>query len=308
VAVTHRERIQAVLAGERVDRPPFALWHHFRPAGSPEALAEATVAFFGSFDFDLFKVMPDLPYPAPAGTPLRGEAAWRAVPRLEDPLAGMVEAVRATRRRVPGEVVVATVFSPLALALRFAGGAEAFLAEARAHPAAVAQALEAVAEGEAASVARMLAAGADGVYFATAGQGEGFPAEAYRTFGRPYDLRVLEAARDGWCNVLHMHAVRDLDWRPVLDYPVPILSWSDRLTGVTLDEVLAAAPGKVVMGGIQENGAVVRRDEAALWAEMQDAVRRGAGRLLLAGGCSVPDDIDPESLRLARRLVDRLAG
>jgi uroporphyrinogen decarboxylase len=306
--MTHRERVRAVLLGERPDRPPLALWHHFRPAGSPAALAQATLDFFGGFDFDLFKIMPDLPYPAPPVVPLRGAAAWRSVPRLEDPLAAMVEACRQTRRGAPAEVVVLTVFSPLALAFRFAEGPAAFLEEARSHPAAVHQALAAIAQGLETSVARALSAGADGIYFATAGQGEGFPQEAYRVFGRPYDLRVLDAARAGWCNVLHMHATRALHWRQSVDYPVHVLSWSDRLTGVGLDEVRQAAPEKVVMGGLQENGAVYRADEAALWAEMVDAVRRTGGRLILAGGCSVPDDIAPEGLRLARRLVDRLVG
>ena len=32
-------------------------------------------------------------------------------------------------------------------------------------------------------------------------------AEEYMEYGRPYDLRVLEAAGDGWLNTLHATAI-----------------------------------------------------------------------------------------------------
>jgi uroporphyrinogen decarboxylase len=58
------------------------------------------------------------------------------------------------------------------------------------------------------------------------------------------------------------------------------------------------------MGGLDERGAVVRGDVAALEAEMRDAVRQTGGRrLILAGGCSVPDDIPADHLRSAARLI-----
>lgn len=311
--MTHRERVRRALAGEPVDRPPFVLWHHFRPVGSPQALATATVEFFRGMDFDLFKVMPDLPYPPPAA-PLQDAAAWRALPRMSagagGALAGMPETARLVRQAAPDEVVLVTVFSPLALALRFAGGGPALLEQARRHPDAVAYGLSVIADNVADLCRAALAAGADGIYFATAGQGDGvMPEETYRELGRPYDLQVLSACGAGWCNVVHMHAVAGLHWRLAADYPVQVFSWSDRKTGISLDELAAALPGKAVMGGIDEGGPVVRGDEQALLQEMRDALRRTAGRrLILAGGCSVPDDIAPEHLRLARRLVDRLSA
>ena len=51
-AITHRERIEAAIAGELVDRPPVALWRHF-PVDDQSALslAEATIHFQKDFDF-----------------------------------------------------------------------------------------------------------------------------------------------------------------------------------------------------------------------------------------------------------------
>ena len=311
--LTARERVRRTLSGQAVDRPPVCLWHHFRPSGSAPALAEATLTFFGDLDFDLFKVMPDLPYPNPPGGRITEASAWRGLPAMGagpgQPLHGMAEAVAGVRRARPEAVVLATVFSPLATGIRFAGGGAAFVGLARESAASVGDGLHVLARNLAGQCAACLEAGADGIYFATNGLGDGLLTEAeYGEFGRPYDLQVLQACAAGWCNVLHMHAASGLHWRWVADYPTPVFSWSDRRTGVSLAEVAAALPGKTVMGGIDETGAVVRGDRPGVEAEIQDAVRQTGGkRLILAGGCSVPDDIPVEHLHAARATAAALA-
>jgi len=312
--LTTDERVRRTLRGEAVDRPPICLWHHFRPQGSASALAAATLQFFGDLDLDLFKVMPDLPYPDPAGGRITEAAAWRGLPPLGagpgQALHGMTEAVAAVRRARPEAVILATIFSPLATGIRFAGGGAAFARLARASAESTHHGLRVLAENLAGQCAACLEAGADGIYFATNGLGDGLLTEAeYRDYGRPFDLRVLEACGAGWCNVLHMHAVGALHWSWVADYPTPVFSWSDRRTGVTLGEVAGALPGKVVMGGIDETGAIVCGDRAGVEAEIRDAISQtGSRRLILAGGCSVPDEIPVDHLRAARALVEGLPG
>src|SRR5690349_18469725 len=122
--MTKLERVHAALKGEPVDRPPFIFWHHFRPHGSARALAEATLDFFGRFDLDIYKLMPDLPYPFP----------HRSITRLDDwhllaPVAidagtfgRQIDAVYRVRAEVGPDVpFVITMFSPLTEALYFAG-------------------------------------------------------------------------------------------------------------------------------------------------------------------------------------------
>ncbi len=307
------ERVWQTLAGETTDRPPLCLWHHFRPEGSPQTLAAATVDFFSGFELDIHKVMPDLPYPdpPPAAT---GPALWDALPVLGagpgEPLHPMAEAVAAVRRARPQAVVLATVFSPLALALRFAGGGAGFRQHARTDAATLRRGLATLTANTAGLCRACLRAGADGIYFATAGLGDDLVDEAdYQAFGGPTDREVLAAAAAGRCTVVHLHAGRSLNWRWAIDYPAAVFSWSDRTTGIPLREVAAALPGRTVMGGIDETGtgAIVRGDRPALEAEMRDAVRQTGGRrLILAGGCSLPDDVAPEHIRLARQLVDRI--
>ena len=56
---THRERLQACLAGETPDRVPVALWRHFPVDDqSPETLAAATLHWQSVYDFDFVKVTP----------------------------------------------------------------------------------------------------------------------------------------------------------------------------------------------------------------------------------------------------------
>src|ERR1700738_3798437 len=80
--MTAAERVHAALKGEAVDRVPFCFWHHFKPEGSGERLAAATLDFFHKkFNLDIVKIMPDLPYPVPH-TPLTEAAQWRDLPHL----------------------------------------------------------------------------------------------------------------------------------------------------------------------------------------------------------------------------------
>ena len=57
--ITHRTRLEACLSNQPVDRPPVALWRHFPVDDqTPFGLANATLVFQKTFDFDLVKVTP----------------------------------------------------------------------------------------------------------------------------------------------------------------------------------------------------------------------------------------------------------
>jgi len=59
------------------------------------------------------------------------------------------------------------------------------------------------------------------------------------------------------------------------------------------------------MGGLWERGPLVTGDEQEIENEILAAVAQTKGhRLILANGCSVPDDAPEEWLHVGRRLVD----
>jgi len=59
----HRERLEASMSGLDIDRVPVALWRHFPVDDqNPNLLAQATIEFQRTFDFDLVKVTPASSY------------------------------------------------------------------------------------------------------------------------------------------------------------------------------------------------------------------------------------------------------
>ena len=309
--MSKRERVEAAIRGETVDRPPFFFWHHFRPHGSARALAEATVDFFGRHDLDIYKIMPDLPYPFPHNAVQRPDD-WHLLVPLR-PTAGnlgrMIDTVRRVRQAAGRDTpVVVTVFSPLTEAMRFAG-AERLRDHLSDEPATVHEALGLITANLGRFCSAAIEAGADGIYLAVQGLSDGlFTREAYAEFGRPYDLQVLAACREGWLNIVHVHGERDLLIDEALRYPAAAISWSDRLTGIPLRRVWDAVPGVAVVGGLNEFGPIYKGPAEAIDAELRDALEQTGGRrLILAPGCSVPDDCPEQWLQAARAAVAAIA-
>ncbi|MGH2560451.1 MAG: uroporphyrinogen decarboxylase family protein [Thermomicrobiales bacterium] len=310
--MTRTERVMAAVRGEPVDRLPICFWHHFRPEGSGRALAEATLRFFDEkFDLDILKIMPDLPYPFPRKS-IQEPNDWRLIEPIDVERSRFftqrAESVRALRDEVGYEVpIIVTLFNPLCEAIYFAADRDRFFAHAQESPTVIHEALSVIAENLRSHIHDVIDAGADGVFFALQGCTKEIMSEAqYREFGRPYDLIALQGALNGWLNVLHVHGDKDLHFDLVLDYPVQVLSWSDRIAGPSLREARGMT-SKCLMGGWNEFGALSNGPEDKILEEARDAVVQTGGRkFILANGCSVPDETDEKWLNYAREVVEQL--
>ncbi len=313
--MTPAERVRAALAGEHVDRVPFCFWHHFKPEGSGTRMAELTIEFFRKkFDLDIVKIMPDLPYPAPEQTIMRANQ-WSSLPRLglDTPMfQQQLICIRTLRAQLGNDFpLILTLFSPLTQTFRFIGKEQA-IAHARENPLAFEQGLAILADNLWLLANTAIEAGASGIFFSSMGAtNTDFTPEEYARFGRPYDLRVLEGAQSGWLNIIHVHADPtqegdEIYFEDFVNYPVSVMSWSDRLTGPSLSEALTMTD-KCLMGGMAERGPLTHGGETEIENEIMAAVTQTKGRkLILANGCSVPDDTPEEWLYVARRLVDQL--
>lgn len=310
--MTRTERVAAAVNGSEVDRVPVCFWHHFQPEGSGRAMAEATLRFFDEeFDLDIAKVMPDIAYPFPEKS-IAEPNDWRLIEPI-DPVHSRyflerAETVGILRDTLGFETpVIMTVFSPLAQAMYFARDRDQFLAHLRDYPVLMHEVLATLAENLSNHIRDIILAGADGVFFSVQGGSRAIMTEAqYREFGRPYDLMALRGASSGWLNVLHVHGDKDLMFDQFLDYPVQVLSWSDRLAGPSLREARVRT-SKCLMGGWHEFGALHKGPVDQIEAEARDALAQTGGRkLILANGCSVPDDTDHRWLEAARTLVQDL--
>lgn len=314
--MTSGERVRAAVKGEAVDRVPFCFWHHFKPEGSGERMAALTYEFFRQkFDLDIVKIMPDLLYPEPE-TPITSVAQWADLPRLGLDTPSFREqlvCIRALRSRLEaGFPLILTLFSPLTMTFRLIGKTQA-IAHLRENTQAFEQGLNILAENERVLVSAAIEAGADGIFFSCMGASNtDLTPNEYARFGRPYDLRVLESAQGGWLNIVHVHADPtqegdEIYFERFIDYPVAVMSWSDRVTGPSLSEA-ASMTQKCLMGGLWERGPLTHGSETELENEMLSAISQVRGRcLILANGCSVPDDTPEEWLHAARRLVNHLA-
>ncbi len=313
--MTASERVHTALKGEHVDRVPFCFWHHFTPEGSGERLAAYTMEFFRQkFDLDIVKIMPDLPYPMPSEQLVEADQV-RMLPKLglDTPaFEQQLVCIRTLRSQLgPDYPLLVTHFSPLTH-LFYMMGKQKAIEELRKHPAPVEEGLGTIASNLSHLFTASLEAGASGIFFSSMGATNAdLTRNEYTQYGRPYDLQALEGAKNGWLNTIHVHAQPDQEgdeiyFQDFLDYPVSVLSWSDRLTGPSLSEAFTMTD-KCLMGGLAERGPLTHGSENELENEIVAAVTQTKGRrLILANGCSIPDDTPEEWLHTARRLVDNL--
>ena len=319
-----RERVLAALRGQEVDRAPVSFWgHDFLREWTAEGLAAAMLESVRTFDYDYLKVNPRATYYAeawgcryrPSNDPARGpdvehwvlrEAADLAAIGPVDVQAGpfgeQLEALRLIAQGLRGEVpFVQTMFSPLSVVGRLANGREAAHRWMAEEPAALHAALAAVAETLASYSRACLDAGADGIFFATTewGSHDASTAEEYQTFGRPYDLRVLEAVEGAPMNILHVCRPHNM-LEELLDYPVAAVNWAVHAPGnISLAEALPKTE-KAVMGGVDERHALLDGSPGDVREQVLEALRgTGGRRFLLAPGCSVSPQTPPENLRAA---------
>jgi uroporphyrinogen decarboxylase len=289
--LTGKERIDRVLRGEDVDRPPFTLWHHFGLENFPgERHAQATLAFHRKHRTDLVKVMSDFPYPKP---PLKVEA---------NPFPEQIRALEIIRDGLAGSMYfIETIFNPYNQARKIFSKAEVARMR-REDPQALLDMLEIIANSEANHARRAVEAGASGIFLAIDNAIEGvLTREEYARFSEPFDRLVLDAVRAAPLNVLHLHGDKvylDLFYQ---GWPLAGINYSAHATGVGIAEARSRYAG-LIMGGINEINyrSLTEEEIRRQWHEAQNAAGK---RFFLAPGCSVPDESTDEELsRIARAL------
>jgi len=321
-----RDRVHAAITGKPVDRVPIALWRHFpQHDQKAETMARAHVEFQARWQWDFLKVTPASGYygddwglrggykPNREGTrhfsdrPIKKPGDWSRLKPL-DITAGAygreLHALRLIREALPDVLILSTVFSPLTIAGTLSGP-EASLRYLRENPDDLHRGLESITDVTARFAAESLASGADGVFFATAAAStQHLTVEEYEEFGRPYDLRVLEAASGAELRMLHVHGL-DIMFDELTDYPADIVNWHDRRTAPTLAEARHRFSG-CLAGGINELEALVSGTPEQIAAEVRDAIAQTGGkRHIVAAGCTIPIDVSEDRLKAARDAVGK---
>jgi len=325
-SMSKRERLEAAIRGETVDRPPVALWRHFPGCDQePAELAASTVAFQRQYDFDFIKVTPASSFCVrdwgaedrwlgnQEGTReysryvVKSPEDWYALPDL-DPEKGVLGGQLRCLELIGGAVgdlvpFIQTIFNPLSQAKNLVGK-QNLAAHLRQYPDALRAGLETITVTTARFIEAASARGIAGVFFAVQHASYEILTEAeYKEFGVRYDRPLLEAAGDLWLNVLHLHG-NGVMFDLLADYPVQVVNWHDRETPPTLAEGQGRIKGAVA-GGLRQWETMLRGTPDDVRREAADAIAQTGGRRFILGtGCVTPITAPWANLRAARQAVE----
>lgn len=304
--MTKIERMDAVLQGKDVDRPPVSMWYHFgNQHGSGDRYAETVLEFFDYYDFDFLKLMNDFFHPMPEGFDevKTGKDLLKITP-VDPDRTDWKEQLKAIR--VIGKALkkrayfIDTVFDPWQTLQRNICG-EHLPALAKAYPRELTRALNTVSETLIAYCQRSVQNGSSGIFMSVLASREHVDRKLYLNFIKPAAMKVFKAIKTlAPINVAHIHGEK-IYAADVLDFPVPVLNWEDRMPGnPSLEDMKRKFPG-VVMGGI-DNNIVTRHTPAFIKKNVEEGIALGGKtRFILANGCSIPTWLDK---RILTAIVD----
>ncbi|HXG16372.1 MAG TPA: uroporphyrinogen decarboxylase family protein [Calidithermus sp.] len=325
--MTRPERLRAAVERRPVDRVPYAVWRHFPQVDrNPAGLAQATLRFHERYGSDFLKVTPAGGYAVeewgcvesdevlPDGhrpcavCAVRDPGDWRKIRPLDPTTAAgyshQLEVIvrMGFDRRVGDAPVLPTLFSPLSLARKLAGGRLDY--DLQESPQAVHDALEAITETLIRFADRALAEGASGIFYSIQAASRALHTEEqYAEFGEPYDQRVLASVQGrSTFTVVHAHGTA-LMFERLARLPGHAWNWDDRATPPTLAEGQRRVPGAVI-GGLNQWKTLRDGTPEAAVAEVEDALAQTGGVGLVVGpGCVLPMNTpDANVAAVVRRL------
>lgn len=335
--MTKKERMDAALKGEAVDRVPISFWRHFYlQERDASLLADALLDFQRDFQWDFVKVNPrasyhvedwgnrysysDDPHVAPtlASHVVHTKDDWSKIGVLDiwrtQALKQQLVLLELIKEGLQEENVyfLHTLFSPLSIAFRLAGHSSERLLEAmRNESRELHAALDAISETFVNYAAACLGAGASGLFFTPTklASADVMAVEQYREFGTPYDLRVLAAVqnRPGF-NLLHLCG-DNIFFDELMGYPVDAISWDTTLPGNPGLRDGRAKSGKAVVGGISHRSTLPAGTPQQVADEVARGIAETGGRgYVIAPGCTFPTTTRRDMLEAALSARDQFGS
>lgn len=323
--ISHRQRIEICISGRKPDRVPVSLWRHF-PADDQShfGLAAAITNFQNTYDYDFIKVTPassycikdwgveDLWRGNPEGTRdytkrvIFQPEDWEKLSLLNPKngyLGYQLECIKLLIKEFsPQTPIIQTIFSPMAQAKNLVGG-DLLLAHMRQFPDALHIGLEKITETIIAFIGELIKNNIDGIFYALQHAQYNLLSEnEFRTFCKPYDLRILQTANQFWLNLLHLHGEKVM-FDEVIDYPVNIINWHDQSTTPSLREGKQKFKG-VVCGGLRQWDTMALGTSERVREEARNAIVETEGtRFILGTGCVTPIITPHGNFQAARQIV-----
>jgi uroporphyrinogen decarboxylase len=325
-----KERVDAALRGDPVDRVPASLWgHDFEREWNPQTFAEAMIENYTRYDWDFMKVNPRACYHVegwkvkvrPSGekyqppvfedTPIKSASDWKRLRPL-DPERGtlgeQLHALRLINHAMGFEAYfVQTIFCPLGVAKYLVcNSAEPVLQTIREDRAAMHAALRVITETFINFAIACLDEGASGIFYATNGWASQsmLTPDQYREFGEQYDLEFLDSIKSrSKFTILH-NCGTQIYFDQLASYPIHAINWAATLEGNPDLREGKMRSGKAVMGGISEKTVLKSGSPVQVEEEVAKAFELTGGRhFLLAPGCSVPPETPAKNVEAIRSVL-----
>jgi uroporphyrinogen decarboxylase len=299
--MTKIERLDAVLKGKPVDRPPVCLWYHFgNQHMKGDKYAQIVLDWFNHYDMDFLKLMNDYFYPMPEGLEeVRDAAGLKKIRRFDVDSCDWKEqftAIRLIARALRNKAYfIDTVFDPWQSLQRSIAG-EHLPRLVKTCPRELTTALGVVADNLIEYCKRSISLGSSGIFMSVLGSADQLDRRTFLAFAKPAAMKVFKAiSKLAPMNTAHLHGEK-IYRKDVLDFPVSILSWEDRLKGNPSIEQMKKDWKGVVMAGI-DNSKVTRVSTAWCRENVRTGLALGGKeRFILANGCSIPTWLDPRAL------------
>ncbi len=324
-----RERLTKTLAGEATDRVPVALWRHW-PGDDQRAadLARSTVDFQRTYDWDLVKVTPASSYcVADYGVQDQWEGnlegtrtyhkrvVYRSLDWTElrpiDPLRGslgrQIECLNlvCAGLKDDGVPILQTIFSPLAQAKNLAGK-DLLIRHLRTSPDRVHTALNTLTESTLRFIDALKRLPIAGIFYAIQHASyDILSEEEYRTFGLPYDRKILESLPEKWwLNMLHLHGDSPM-FKLCSSLPVQAINWHDQETEPDLAQGKTWFNG-AVCGGLSRWQHVHHGTPTSIREQVRAAIQQTNGRrFILSTGCVAMITSPLSNIRAVRESVEQ---
>lgn len=328
------KRIEALLEGKKLESPAINLWKHFPPYDEdPAELIKKTIQFQERFNWDFVKVTyqglysiqdwgSEIKWPErdnvwpntcsdvgvvtkPSIQEVEDWGKLHVLPMDKGSMADTIAAAKGVVERFKGEApVVVTVFNPLTTAAKMSGNS--MVTHMRKDPDTFKKGLDIISDTTQKLVEEIINIGADGIFLASQlCSYDKMSIEEYEIYGRPYDLRILELAKEKmWFNIMHIHANEPM-FEMLSEYPVEALNWHDRLVkDYPLKVGRDICKDKILIGGVDEFGILNDASDEELKSHLKDAIDQVEdGKFILGPGCCVPLYVNEDRLELAKNLL-----
>lgn len=313
-----RERVFAVLSGEKPDRVPVGFWMHFSPEASYGEAAVAThLKYFQETQTDICKVMNECTYPCEHN--IQAARDWRQV-KVYDQSARFIQrqadVVKQVADQCPDSAIAATIHGVVASASHTLLGIPRYdsigrfaqLYHVRVMPQVVWDAYKKIAHTLCAVTEASVKAGADGIYYAAlGGERDGFTDEEHAKYIAPLDKLVIQTAYEAGAKFVILHMCKPkVNLERFAGYPCDVVNWGIEESGKTLEDGRRLFGDKVLLGGLNNrHGALIDGTYEEVEKEVHGILDQvGSRRFILGSDCTLPGDLGYDRIAMTVRACE----